>query len=233
MVIDTETTGLNPETDRVVEIGAAIFNGGVYIHGINYLLKTDVPIPPEVSAINGISQEKLDKEGLDPKLSISRIFSYIHQMSQGKLPIVAFNAIFDFRFLLTEAKRRGIDYNLRETRVIDPLIIDRRYDKWKKGSRKLEAMAPKYGVMPGNHRALNDAIATGYVAIGQGMRWSTVRHQSPLNLHRSQKLWYADWLHQYRSWRQLEGILPIPEMQDWPFGNENKIPLSEDEQCLL
>ena len=59
IAIDTETTGLDPESDRIVEFGAVLFENGVPADSFQCYVNPGVSISKEVSALNHISDEIL------------------------------------------------------------------------------------------------------------------------------------------------------------------------------
>lgn len=232
LVFDTETTGLDCHKDRIVEIGVAVFNKQQYVHGFNWLIQTGIQITPEVTAINNITNDMIATDGLPEAEVIPRVMALFRSMNESRRPVMAFNAIFDLRFLLATARRGGETLDTTHMRVYDPLVVDRQYDKWKRGKRTLDAQAARYGLNPGGHRALADAIVAGRVAIAQTQRWSTLGRQSTLVLHRSQKWWYKEWITNYRRWQESQGVLPLAEIHDWPYGGLEFSISDQEQQCL-
>ena len=98
IAFDLETTGIKPKEDMIVEIGAVLFEGSRAIKGYGTLINPGVPIPPDASAVNGITDEMVaDKPRVNEVLSDFADFC-------GDLPLVAHNAPFDFKFLLEAIK---------------------------------------------------------------------------------------------------------------------------------
>jgi DNA polymerase-3 subunit epsilon len=91
--------------------------------------------------------------------------------------------------LNAEAVRYGLEPIPDFTPVIDPLIIDGRIDKYRKGRRTLTATAEVYGVsLEGAHDAEADAVATG------GVCWAVLdrlpnQDWTPATLHEHQRVW--------------------------------------------
>jgi DNA polymerase-3 subunit epsilon len=81
------------------------------------------------------------------------------------IPVVAYNAPYDFSLLKHEALRHGIRPIAEPSPVIDPLVLDKAYDRYRKGKRTLEVVAAHYAVaLDGAHDASADAIAAGRLA---------------------------------------------------------------------
>lgn len=94
IAFDLETTGIDPRLDGIVEIGAVRFNGDDPEESLCSLINPGRPIPPEASAVNGITDDMVaDQPPIRTVLSDLADFC-------GDLPLVAHNAPFDFKFLL-------------------------------------------------------------------------------------------------------------------------------------
>lgn len=160
VAIDTETTGRDPATDRVVEIACVIFRGGAVVERKFWLVNPGLPIPKEAFDVHGIGDDQVRD-----KPPFSAVASEVLRALEGAVP-VAYNAEFDRAFLLAElgrsaaldgkplppACRGGIDW-------IDPLIWARELHKLEKG-KSLREVAARLGVELVNaHRATDDAEA--------------------------------------------------------------------------
>ncbi len=98
VAFDLETTGTNPREGMIVEIGAVLFDGDRAVKGFGTLVDPGVPIPPDASAVNGITDEMVrGKPRIDAVLGGFADFC-------GTLPLVAHNAPFDYKFLLEDVK---------------------------------------------------------------------------------------------------------------------------------
>jgi DNA polymerase-3 subunit epsilon len=99
IAFDLETTGIQPKTDVVVEIGAVRFRGTEVVECFCTLINPGRSIPPEASAVNGITDEMVaDQPGIEAVLPGLADFC-------GDLPLVAHNAPFDFKFLLAAVEK--------------------------------------------------------------------------------------------------------------------------------
>ncbi|MFH2116259.1 MAG: 3'-5' exonuclease [Spirochaetota bacterium] len=110
VALDFETTGLSPDRDRVVEIGAVKFRMVEGADGWSIstegeyetLIHPGRSIPPEVSAIHGISDLDVSQAPYF-KAAADNFLSFL----EGTV-VVAHNAPFDIGFLLAEARRAGL-----------------------------------------------------------------------------------------------------------------------------
>lgn len=164
VVIDFETTGVDPEKDRVVEVGLARFEGGEHVGSRVSLIDPGVPIPAAASAIHGITDD--DVKG-KPQFRRFVCDQSTIDMLLGAVP-VAYNADFDRRFFLAELDR-SVDVKECIPAVawpawVDPLVYIRDADKYVrgKGRHKLEVTCKRHGILIENaHSAKGDAEATG------------------------------------------------------------------------
>lgn len=164
-VIDFETTGLTPETDRVIEAGIVCFDNGVLSAHRNWLINPGMPVPEEARAVHKISDEELAGAP-----TFVQVLPEIVAMLHGHLP-VAYNAEFDRRFLRAEIERSlqvvsPLPPALEpEVTWIDPLVWVRELMQDEK-SRKLTDVTARLGIsLEQAHRAAGDAEATGRVLL--------------------------------------------------------------------
>lgn len=104
---DLETDGFDAANgSHILEIGAALIEGGEIREKKSWLLNHNVAIPPHITAINTITKELLDAEGIDPKKALDEFFGFF----KVGTPHLTHNGIrFDIPFL---AESAGIIYGL-------------------------------------------------------------------------------------------------------------------------
>lgn len=156
---DLETTGINIAKDRIVEIAILkVFPNGNK-ESKTWLVNPETPIPPESTAIHGISDEKVAGEPTFKELSRE-----IHQMIQG-CDLAGFNSNrFDIPLLAEELLRVGVDFDMKSTVSVDVQTIFHKMEK-----RTLEAAYKFYcGKELNNaHSAEADTLATYEVLLSQ------------------------------------------------------------------
>jgi DNA polymerase-3 subunit epsilon len=165
-LVDLETTGRDPSTDRVVEVGIAVGRGGELIARYNWLIHPGCPIPEEAQAVHGITDEQVKDS--------PRFEAVAHEIAaalSGCVP-AAYNAAFDKAFLHGEFSRGGgsaradVPALRRDTEWIDPLVWAREIQREEK-SRALGEVAARLGVkLETAHRASDDAEAALLVLYG-------------------------------------------------------------------
>jgi len=115
IVADTETTGLNPEKDEIIEIAAIKVNRDSDLHqSFVAIVKPTKPISKKITQITGISQKMLDSEGQSIESAMHEFLDFI-----GDLRLVFYNAPFDIAFLQKAAAK--INHTL-PNQISDALI---------------------------------------------------------------------------------------------------------------
>lgn len=147
-IIDFETTGLDAEKDRVIEMAAVRCFNGKIVGEFSTLVKFKGQLEPKITEITGIEKADLE-DAMDEETAFRMLNRFI-----GDNIIVAHNAGFDMYFL-HEALMRFAGRTFTND-FIDTLTISRdRYPY----PHKLTDLSEKMGIeLNGAHRALNDVI---------------------------------------------------------------------------
>lgn len=175
---DLETTSADPEDARIVTAAIAHCGGDEPVKTMTWLVDPGVEIPEEAAAIHGVSTERARAEGDDAAAAAAEILLALSDMTPEGAPLVIFNARYDLTVLDREARRYGLRPrgSGRKVLVVDPLIIDQHIDRYRKGSRKLDAICEHYGAsLDGAHDAAHDAIAAARLAFVICARGEMVR----------------------------------------------------------
>jgi len=152
VVFDLETTGLHPINDKIIEVGAIKIVDGVFTESWDTLIDPKIPIPPEITKINHISDR--DVFG---KPTIDKVLPDLYKFMEG-CELVAHNHFkFDGPFVAAKGKEMNIYFDhekhctLELSRNIFPHL--KRHN--------LGAMCEHFGIEnQAAHRALSDAVAT-------------------------------------------------------------------------
>ncbi|MGQ4351953.1 3'-5' exonuclease [Streptomyces drozdowiczii] len=190
---DLETTGPDPLTARIVTACIVQVGGNHPVQAANWLTDVDgEEIPDEAAAIHGVTTDRARTEGVDLRQAVDEILGALTQVITSGIPIVAMNARYDLTLLDREAERYGFT-PLPAPLVIDPFVIDKHVDKYRRGSRKLTALCEHYRVPIGDaHTADADAIAACRVAWRQGTMHPPLAAMGLEQLHRAQVEWAAE-----------------------------------------
>ncbi|PRY59141.1 exonuclease domain-containing protein [Glycomyces artemisiae] len=186
---DTETTGVSVEQDRIVQAALVTGTGST-----TWLIDPGVPIPPGATRVHGITDEQVRAAGRPPAEALAEVAAALRAAADTGTPVVAFRAGFDCTLLSYELERHGLDQPAWERlAVIDPSVLDKRVDKYRRGKRTLGATALQYGVVhDGAHSAAGDAEATVALARAIGALYPEVGDLTPQDLHASQVRWHAE-----------------------------------------
>ena len=170
IVLDTETTGLNPsDGDRIVEIAAVeLLNGSITSNNFHVYINPERDMPDSAFKVHGISFDFL----IDKPKFVSVVKDFLEFI--GNDPIVAHNADFDLKFINAELARLGLAA-LDNGRVVDTLAMARR--KHPGASNSLDALCVRYGIDRSRrvkHGALIDSeiLAEVYMELKGGRQTS-------------------------------------------------------------
>lgn len=163
IVLDTETTGLDPyRGDRLVEIGCVeLLNGMPTSQTFHVYINPERDMPAEAFAVHGLSTEFLRDKPRFAEIA-DAFLEFI-----ADAPLVIHNAAFDLGFLNAELERCKKTVIGRE-RIVDTLLLARR--KHPGASNKLDDLCVRYGIDNSRrtkHGALLDAeiLAEVYVEL--------------------------------------------------------------------
>ena len=167
LVFDTETTGIDPASDRIVELGAAYFQGGQRREHRRMRVHPGRPIPPEASAIHGICDHHVQASPSFAEVGARFIKHLDGSALDGAPPVLCgYNAVrYDAPLVNAELARCGHGARVDEARVIDPFFFVAWHLRGLR-SRKLTSVCEHYGVILAHaHSAAADALATGEVLL--------------------------------------------------------------------
>lgn len=220
---DLETTGTNPEVDRIVSAAVVTYDGGRPARVKTWLADPCVPIAPGATALHGITTELARTAGRPAADVVAEITAALIEAVRDEQPIVVMNAPFDLTMLEREAERYGLRslFSAAVPMVLDPRVLDKRVDRYRSGTRRLEDLCRVYGVIHGGaHEAAADAVAACAVT-ETVVAWHPVLAAMPLDeLHEQQVRWAAD---QQASLRDHFAVTPGKEHRaascrtDWPI----------------
>lgn len=234
---DLETTGIDSESDRVVTAAVSLVGDRRESVFHAWLVDPGVEIPAGAAAVHGITTERARAEGRQPAEALAEIVDVLaEQLLQGT-PIVAFNARFDLTCLDREARRHGIEPLLERVGgepgmlVVDPYVLDKQADRFRKGKRTLGAVCSHYNVpLEEAHASHADALAAARVAWRLGEAFAELREPDIAALHGLQISWAAeqaasfeDYLRRNGRDERIERAWPIVPLSEQP---EQPVPLA-------
>ena len=201
-VFDLETTGIEVETSRIVTafVGVITADGSVE-RSWSWMADPGVEIPARAAEIHGVTTERARAEGRPAPVVVGEIVAVLTELFAARTPVVAYNAPYDFSLLHFEAERHGVTSITDPSPVVDPLILDRRLDTFRRGKRTLEVVAALHGVpLEGAHDAGVDAVAAGRVAQAIGRLHADALPTSVDELHEAQRTWSFEQAESFQSY---------------------------------
>lgn len=159
-IFDFETTGINPNKDNIIEMGAIILRLNPLTNKydqkdeIDYLVKIDYNIPDEIVKLTNITDEMLEKEGI----SELELFNIIKQIVDEKTLVIAYNIQFDMSFLNALLKKYLGNNYVFPFDILDCMAM---YKDFFAYPHRLESAIETFNIDASNsHRACDDCFAT-------------------------------------------------------------------------
>jgi DNA polymerase-3 subunit epsilon len=189
---DVETTASDPCEARIVQACIAHVGGGELPASKTWLVDPGIEIPAEASAIHGITTERARTEGMPAATAAMEIAQELRHAWMSGEPVVAMNAAYDLTVIDRETRRHGLP-TLSIGPVIDPFVLDKHFDRFRKGKRTLTALCAHYQArLDGAHDAASDAVAAARVAYRIAKVFREVGAMEIEALHEAQARWYAE-----------------------------------------
>ncbi|MBT2453328.1 exonuclease domain-containing protein [Streptomyces sp. ISL-86] len=189
---DLETSGLDPETSRIVTGSVVRYGGGQPTTGRSWIADPGVEIPAEAAAVHGFTTEAARSAGRPAPEVVAEITAALTEAVDAGLPIVAMNAQFDLTMLDREARRHGVTplFDRVAPWVIDPLVLDKKVDRYRRGGRTLTDLCRHYVVqLDQAHTAEADAVAACAVTWKLAGRYQWLTRLELGELHEQQVRW--------------------------------------------
>ena len=217
-VFDLETTGIDVATSRIVSANVSVIGPeGEVLERRDWLADPGIDIPPPASAVHGITTERARLEGRQAAVVVAEIIAAIRSIFGRGLALTVYNAPYDLSLLRHEAIRHDIEPLREPAPIIDPLVIDKALDRYRKGKRTLEVAAAVYGVaLTDAHDAGADAIAAGRVAQAMAARHPAELGVPAHELHRLQTEWSAQQSANFAEYMRRTHNPDFVETAGWP-----------------
>lgn len=218
LALDTETTGVDVFADRIVEVAAVLVHpdgtvGDTYATIVN----PGIEIPTGASDIHGITTARAVEEGIPTAVALLEVAERI--FDHGHAPVVMFNARFDWPLMLAEAERHDVDFPVFAP-VLDPFLVDRMMDRYRKGNRKLVSVAQHYAVELDEadaHGAVADAVAAARVMRAIVARYPAVGRRTLGSVYIRQVRGHEVWREGFVDYKRRTGDPGFDEPPGWPI----------------
>ncbi|WP_405391941.1 3'-5' exonuclease [Streptomyces sp. NBC_01102] len=224
---DTETTGVDVEEDRIVSAALVVQDtAGGRLRVTRWLVNPGIPVPVGATEIHGLTDDHLQRNGRWPAPVVEEIARALAEQCATGRPLVVMNAPFDLTLLDRELRRHRASslagyLGNAPLCVLDPRVLDKHLDRYRKGRRTLTDLCELYEVvLDGAHDAAADAAASLELVRAVGRRFSTrLERLSPAELHTRQAVWHAAQARGLQAWFEKSGT---PEAVDpsWPLRPE-------------
>src|SRR3954453_13897196 len=218
---DLETTGRNSRAARIVTASITVVDHqGQVIKEHEWLADPGVEIPTEASDVHGITTEQARRDGRPAQEVTREVAAVLQELFDSGTPVIPFNASYDFTALAAESARYGIP-QLTRFPVLDPYIMNKQVDRYRKGKRTLTALCEEYGVILDNaHTSAAAALAT--LGLLDAMAGKFPKLQMPASkLHHLQVDWAAtqaadfqQYLRRSKPTAVIEGEWPVLPPED-------------------
>lgn len=218
-VFDLETTGVDPLNARIVTAFLGLLDAdGELERGTDWLADPGIPIPEQASAVHGITTEMAQAEGEPAATVVGAIRTGLDWIARHRVPLVVYNAPYDLTLIAAECARHGLAPVDLGEQVVDPLVIDRAVDRYRKGKRTLGDACAVYGVeLFDAHAAGDDAVAAGRVALAIAERYpDAVGRLDLADLHRAQVAWADEQAADFEAYMRRERDPEFSAPRGWP-----------------
>ena len=156
VVFDLETTGLSPDKNKIIEIGAVKVVDGAITERFSTFVNPEVPIPYNIEQLTSIKDDMV----LDAP-RIEEILPEFMKFCEGTV-MVAHNAEFDTGFIRKNCERMGLpfDFTIADTVALARILLPQL------NHFKLDTVAKAVGVsLDHHHRAVDDAACTAEIFV--------------------------------------------------------------------
>lgn len=221
-VLDTETTGVNPDTDHIVEIGFQQYDAAGMVKEWHSLINPGVPIPAGASAVHHITDEDFKKcrtcgvrldahpvgkvsETIDAACITPSAWPTFKQLAPNlakglvDCDFAGQSVRFDLRLLTAEFKRAGVAWSYAGARIIDSLQLERLAYPRDLGSLHERYTGAKHD---GAHGAMSDVRASVAVIAKQLEMHSVL----PRDLDQLHELSWPGWIDNDGKFRFVDGV---------------------------
>lgn len=149
VVLDTETTGLNPSSCSLLEIAAIRMRGGETVGTFQTFVDPGRAIPAEITELTGITQADI-AGAPTPREAVGALAEFA-----GDCNLVAHNASFDQQFIMRQANPGELPGQWIDTLSLSQIVLPRLK------SHRLLDLAAAFGLSTPTHRAMDDTVALG------------------------------------------------------------------------
>lgn len=212
---DCETTGPEPFEARIVSAAVVHLGPAGIGRERTWLIWPGVEIPAAANAIHGITSQHAREHGEQPETAVPDIAAELLAAWAAGKAVVAMNANYDLTVLQAELARNGHGA-LEIGPVLDPFVIDREMDKYRKGKRTLSALAAHYNVTQGAaHTAGGDVLTAARIVWRQAHQYKALQSLTLEQMQIWQRDAHARRQADYEQYLRRQGKHDVIE-REWP-----------------
>lgn len=218
VAFDLETTGIDPETARIVTASLIEVGPDGLVEQHDWLADPGVEIPAEATEVHGITTEHARAAGRPAFEVVEEVRSELGRVWRAGKPLVVYNAPYDLTVTDRELRRYSHPGLVVSGAVVDPLVIDRAVDRYRRGSRKLLDVCRHYCVaLPEDevHSSVGDALAAARLAWRLGRTFPELRDLA--GLQDRQREWYAAWAENFEGYLRWKHGSGETVSREWPI----------------
>lgn len=218
-LFDLETTDADPKTARMVQASFVVQNpdGSAGKGSYTTLVNPGVPISEEAVAVHGITQARAERDGAPPEAVLVELTKRFQRAAEKGYPVVIFQLPFDWPIYEAECARYDIGGPVTRPLFVDPLLIDRKVDKYRKGSRTLGSMVRHYlGHEFEAHDAWADALEMGHLLREMVRRHKVLQQPTLEELQDLQRAWWKTWQEQFNEYQEGPKGKGYVSEERWP-----------------
>jgi DNA polymerase-3 subunit epsilon len=202
------TTGGSVEEDRIVSAALVVQDEPAARPRITrWLIAPGVSVPAAATEVHGLTDDFLGSTGRWPAPALEEMAGALAGQCEVGRPLVVMDAPFGLTILDRELRRHRATCLARylegvPLRVLDPRVLDRQLDRYRKGRRALADLCDVYGVVSGGARdAAEEAMAALGVVRAVGRRFAVrMGRLTAAELHTLQTAWHAAQARGLPSW---------------------------------
>lgn len=241
---DLETTSKYPQEARPVSMAFTRHDGPHWepFQGSPMLVNPGMPIPLQAQRIHGITDADA-AQGMELEGAVRVMVEKLQAAAEQGWMVVGANVRYDLTVVEWCAGRLGLEgLGVRAPGLMvgDGMLIDRWWDRYRRGPRNLGALCEHYGVELANaHEAQADAVAAvalfrelargavvrepeelGHLAAGpwERERWAQLRAcEGPWHMHELLRSWHVERAADYQEYRRAHGAPGHVESVEWPW----------------
>jgi DNA polymerase-3 subunit epsilon len=210
---DLETTGVDPFEARIVTASLCMIGEP----DRNWLADPGIEIPAGSTAVHGITTEHARSHGRAARDVVEEVACSLSDTWQSGDVVVIYNAAYDLRVVTEELVRHNLP-PITIGPVLDPLVIWRNAERYRKGKKTLAEAVLRFGVeLTAPHESAADATAAILVTEGLAelVPW---RAWVPEEAAQFQQDWNREWADNFAAWLRDKGGDWESIDGSWPLG---------------